>query len=81
MTLSPSWLLAWTPFVQPLPVWDYWYLLVLPLCAGLAIVYKSIKCDSMRRVPREAAVIFGTIVLGLVAAALAFWVMVRLVVN
>jgi hypothetical protein len=80
VTLS-SWLLAWVPFVQPLPVWDYWYLLVLPLCAGLAIVYKSIKCDSMRRVPREAAVIFCTIVLGLVAAALAFWVMVRVVVN
>ena len=80
-TTWSSCFVAWAPFVQPLPVWDYWYLLPLPLCAGLALVYKSIKCDDMRRVPREAAVIFLMIIGGLIAAALAFWVMVKLVVN
>jgi hypothetical protein len=72
---------AWMPFVQPLPVWDYWYLLPIPLVAGLAIVYKSIKCSDMSRVPREAAVVFATIMVGLIAAALAFWGIVKLAVN
>ena len=39
MTVT-AWLLAaeetFRPFWQPLPVWDYWYLLLLPLCVGVA---------------------------------------------
>ena len=71
-------LLAYTPFVQPLPVWDYWPLLLLPLCAGVSIVYKSIKCRSMSTVPREAADIFITIVAGMLTAAAVLWITVKL---
>jgi len=56
------------PFVQPLPVWDYWPWLLLPLCAGVAIVYKSAKCASMRRVPWEATVAFAWILIFMVTA-------------
>jgi hypothetical protein len=70
--------LAYTPFVQPLPVWDIWYLLALPIIAALSIVYKSIRCHEMKRVPREAAVIFITIVAGMLLAAGALWGLVRL---
>jgi hypothetical protein len=73
--------LAYAPFVDPLPVWDYWPLLLLPLVAGLSVVYKSIRCDDMKRVPRESAQIFAVIILGLSAAALGIWILVRLVVN
>lgn len=62
-------LLAYVPFLQPLPVWDVWYLLALPLCAAVSIVYKSIRCRSMRKVPREAAKALFWILLGLVSAA------------
>ncbi len=61
----------WAPFVAPMPVWDYWYWLLLPLCAGVSIVYKSVKCASMKDVPRQAAVIFFMILAGLGLAALA----------
>jgi hypothetical protein len=57
------------PFRTPAPVWDYWYLLVLPLALGIAIVYKSVRCESMRKVPREAMVLFAFIIAVLVAAA------------
>lgn len=57
------------PFVTPAPVWDHWYLLVLPLTLAIAIVYKSVRCDSMRKVPREALVLFAFIVGVLIAAA------------
>lgn len=69
---------AYVPFMQPLPAWDVWYLLALPLCAAVSIVYKSIRCRSMRKVPREAAKALGWILLGLVAAAVALLTVVEL---
>ena len=68
---------AYVPFMQPLPAWDVWYLLALPLCAAVSIVYKSIRCRSMRKVPVEAAKALGWIVLGLVAAAVLLQVLVK----
>lgn len=64
------------PFLQPMPVWDYWYLLLLPLVVGVAVVYKAIKCRTMRQVPGEAAHILMWIFIGFAAAAavLAGWV-------
>ncbi len=70
-------LIAYVPFMQPLPAWDYWYLLAIPLCAAVSIVYKSIRCRSMRAVPREAAKAAGWILVGLVAAAVVLAVLVR----
>jgi hypothetical protein len=61
------------PFITPAPVWDQWYVLLLPICLAVAIVYKSIKCDSMKRVPREALTLFVIIlfVMAMAAGALA----------
>jgi hypothetical protein len=64
--------------MQPLPAWGVWYLLALPLCAGVSIVYKSIRCRSMRKVPVEAAKAFAWIVVGLVSAAVLLGVVVKL---
>jgi len=63
----------WVPFKLPAPIWDYWYLLLLPLCLAVAIVYKSIRCFSMKQVPREALIlfIFILVVMVLTAGALA----------
>ena len=71
--------LAYTPFVTPLPVWNYWPLLLLPLTAGVAIVYKSIKCRSMSTVPREAASIFFWILIGMAVAGAVLASLVRAV--
>lgn len=57
------------PFYKPLPVWDSWYLLLLPLCLAIAIVYKSIRCNSMKQVPREAIILFVFILVVMVLAA------------
>jgi len=71
--MNYSSMLAYTPFVTPLPIWDYWMVLLLPLSIAVAIVYKSIKCQSMSQVPREAAIITVWIIVGfaLAGAALA----------
>jgi hypothetical protein len=66
------------PFLQPMPVWDYWYLLLLPLCIGVSIVYKAIKCRSMAYVPAEAATITMWILVCFAAAAAALVGLVKL---
>jgi hypothetical protein len=74
-------ILAWVPFLYPLPIWDYWPWLLIPLTAGIAIVYKSVKCQSMQQVPREALVIFVWILVGMAAAAGALAGVVHFVVE
>ena len=71
--------LAYTPFVNPLPVWDYWYLLILPLAAAVSVVYKSIKLERMRDVPWQAFVIGLWIVFGMLGAAVLLAGVVRIV--
>ena len=66
------------PFKRPAPVWDYWYLLLLPLCLAISIVYKSVRCESMRRVPRDALVLFAFIIVVMVASAGALAAVVQL---
>lgn len=65
------------PFVQPAPVWDYWYLLLIPLVVGVSVVYKSVKCGHVSEVPRAALGMAGWIFGGFVAAAVGLLVFVR----
>ncbi len=71
-------MLAYTPFMQPLPgLWDYWIWLLLPLCIGVSVVYKSIKCRSMRKVPVQAIMITVYILVSMAAAGAALAGVVR----
>lgn len=72
-----SQLLAYRPFVTPLPVWDYWYLLIIPLSLGISIVYKAIRLDAMKKVPLAALGITLWILGGMTAAAIALALLVR----
>lgn len=46
---------------------------VLPLCLAVAIVYKTIRTRSLRRLPLEIAVLMGYMIFGLAALAGALW--------
>ena len=69
---------AWQPFRTPMPVWDYWFWLVIPLAVGVAVAYKTTKCAEARTIPREAALLAIYIIGGLIAAAAAVAVAARL---
>ena len=70
---------AYRPFKDPLPVWQNsrWPWLLLPLTLAVSVVYKSIRCKSMRRVPREAAVLTVVIILGMAVAGVVLALVVR----
>ena len=77
LTALPLTAARYVPFMQPLPAWDYWYLLAIPLSAAVSIVYKSIRCRSMRTVPREAAKATAWILVGLIGAAVGLSLLVK----
>jgi hypothetical protein len=61
--------LAYRPFLEPMPVWGVWYLLALPLIAGVSVVYKSIRSRAMKNIVWESTRTFLWIVVGLAGAA------------
>lgn len=74
--------LAYRPFLDPLPIWRLpawmWMpLLLIPLTAGVAIVYKSIKCNRMAKVPRQSAGLTLWILIFMFASAVALTLLVR----
>jgi hypothetical protein len=62
-------LLAYRLFIDPLPIYQQWFWLCLPLVALFSIVYKAVKCETMAEVPKAALRITGMIILGMASAA------------
>lgn len=50
-------------------------LLLIPLCASISIVYKTIRYDDLRQVPAAAAVLCITIVAGMYAVGVGAWLL------
>ena len=71
-------MLAWTPFLHPLPLNDAWLLLILPMVAAIAIVYKTIKLKDMAELPREAVKLSAQIVAFMAIAATGLWLLTEL---
>jgi len=71
--------LAYRPFLDPLPLDRWWLLLLLPLAAGVAVVYKSIKLPDLRQLPQQAALLAAQIVVFMILAAAALWLLTQVV--
>jgi len=73
-------LLAWTPFLQPITGAAHgWWLLVVPMCAGISILWKAIRLRSLDRYWLEVAFMSGQLLAGMVALAAGLMVLVRVV--
>ncbi len=66
-------MLAWRPFLEPLPVDRFWLLLIVPMALAIAIVYKALRIDDLRQLPRKAAGLAAQIILYMALAALVVW--------
>lgn len=49
------------------------FLLMLPLCLSIAVVYKATRCERMRDLPVAALVLWVTIVVGMYAVGFGLW--------
>ena len=75
-------LATYRPLLDPLPIWrlpvQLWTpVMLIPLTVAIAVVYKSIKCSRMNKVPRQSAALTGWILLFMLCAAIVLWVVVR----
>ena len=71
-------LLAYRPFLEPLPLDASWLVLLVPMVIAISVVYKTIKVRDLRKVPQQAALLAAQIVLFMVAAAAILWIVTEL---
>ncbi|HEX7009814.1 MAG TPA: hypothetical protein VF184_07525 [Phycisphaeraceae bacterium] len=70
--------LAYRPFLDPLPLHSGWMWLMLPLALAIAVVYKTIKLPDLSALPRQAATLAVQIIVFMALAAAAVWLIVEL---
>jgi uncharacterized membrane protein len=74
-------ILAWTPFLHPMPgVQAHWLWLLPILILGIAMMYKAIRVDSLDRWPREVAMMVGQVVLAFIGLAVGLFLLVQVIV-
>jgi hypothetical protein len=67
-------MIAFTLFHNPLPIpgdWGLW--LVFPMCLLVAIVYKTLRVNDLRRLPGAVAVLMLYMVGGLAVLGVGLW--------
>ena len=72
-------LLAYRPFLEPLPLDTYWLLLLPPLVLAVSVVYKTIKLEDLAQLPGQALFLSGQIIAFMILAAAALWMITELV--
>lgn len=72
--------LAYTPFIDALPLHDAWYLLIIPMSIFLAIGYKAVRCINLRTYVREVIFFVIQILVVMALLAIAFTIFVNVLV-
>lgn len=73
--------LAYIPFLYPMDLFhDWWYLLILPLSFGIAMVYKAMRLVDLSRFWREVVAMSIQITLGIIGLAIALMILVQLII-
>jgi hypothetical protein len=74
-------LLAWMPFVQPMPgALQWWWAWVVPIVVLVSVTWKAIRLTSLERYWREVGWMSGQILLGMLALAVGLIALVQWVV-
>lgn len=70
--------LAYRPFLEPLPIDDYWLWLLLPLVIVTCLIYKTVKTDDLRKLPRQTTNLIAQVLIFMALAAAALWLITQL---
>lgn len=76
--LHLSLLLAYRPFLEPLPIDDYWLWGVVPVVLAVCLVYKLVKDEDLDGVFRRAVGLTTQVLLFMALAAAVLWVVTEL---
>jgi len=70
-------LLAYTPFIDPVNINQYWYLLLLPVSLLVSLSYKACRVESLSDLPREVGVMTVQIVVVMILLGVASFLFVE----
>jgi hypothetical protein len=74
-------MIAWIPFLEPMnAMQSLWYLLLIPMAFGIAVVYRSLRERSYTTYWRSVLVMTGQIVVGIIALAITLGFFVQQVI-
>ena len=72
-------MIGWQLFLNPIGLGANHIWLVLPLCAVLAVVYKTIRVERLRQLPLQILGLWAYILIGLAALGVAFFLLLEYV--
>jgi len=73
-------ILAWRPLLDPLPIDDVWYLLLIPIALGIAMAYKAVRVPNIQDYPKQVAVMATQTILAIVGLAVGAYLLIEVVV-
>lgn len=56
------------------------FLLMLPICLCIAVIYKTTRCDRLRDIPVASLILWVSIVVGMYSVGVGLWAINTLVV-
>jgi len=73
--------LAYTPFIDPINAFhEWWYLLLVPLCFGISVIYRALKLPSLEHYWRAVLTMTAQIILVMVGLAIGLVVVVTQII-
>ncbi len=73
--------LAYTPFIDPINAFHgWWYLLLVPLCFGISVIYRALKLPSLEHYWRAVLTMTAQIILVMVGLAIGLVVVVTQII-
>lgn len=70
------WTLAYRPFLDPLPLQDLWFLLLIPVSFCVSLAYKAVRVQDMKQLPRQALAMALQVILGMVVLGALLFVVI-----
>lgn len=74
-------LIAYVPFRNPInALHDWWYLLLIPLAFGIALIYKALRIHDVGAIWRQTLLMTVQIILAMIGLAIGLAIFVLLVI-
>jgi hypothetical protein len=58
--------LAYRPFLDPLPLQDLWFVLLIPVAALVSLAYKAVRVQDMKQLARQVVAMTIQVIAGMV---------------
>ena len=74
-------LIGYIPFVHPIHgLQEHWYLLIIPLCFGIAVIYRAVRLRWLDHFWRKVLFLTTQIVLAMIGLAVCLTLLVQVVI-